>query len=304
MMIADDIDSVGVFVGLPKEIEGKLIISTSDEATAKSIKSAAEAALNLVVDEKSEFSDLVPPTVRSAVSALKPEVNSNALVIDLQPILSDEVKLRQLFEPITSRSRESQRLNNLRQMILAMHNYESKNKRLPAYANFDVDGKPLLSWRVHILPFIEQAELYNEFKLDEPWDSPHNIKLVERMPEIYADSSFEFANLKEAGKTRFVVPYADGTIFHGSEGATFGSMKDGSSNTIAIVCAAPESAVAWTKPDDWKVDLDDPRKGLFNKKSKHAAVVYADGSAHLIMADSDETSLRALLTKDGGDLVP
>ena len=62
-------------------------------------------------------------------------------------------------------------MNKLRQIILAMHNYETADGALPAYANFDADGNPLLSWRVHMLPYLEQNELYNQFKLDEPWNS-------------------------------------------------------------------------------------------------------------------------------------
>ena len=303
-VIADDIDSIGLFVGLPNEIDGKLIVQTTNEATAEIMKDAAEAGLGLLVDEEGEFAKLAPPAVRSAISLFKPEVIANELVFDLKPVLTDKVKLLELFEPIAAGSRQSQRQNNLRQIMLAMHNYESANKALPAYANFDDDGKPLLSWRVHILPFLEQSKIYNEFKLDEPWDSPHNIKLVKRMPECYADPSSTFADLNKAGKTRMVVPYAEGTVFHGTEGSTFRSMKDGSSNTIAIVCAAPKSAVVWTKPDDWTVDLDDPKKGLFSKEAVETVVGYADGSSHTYAEDIDKAKLRALLTKDGGEAIP
>ena len=301
-MIADDIDSIGCFIGLPTDIDGKLIVQTSGEETAKSLKSAAESALGLLLEKDGEFANLISPAVLSAVSELKPEVKSNELIFDLQPILSDKVKLLQLFEPIAAGSRETQRYNNLRQIILAMLNYESAHKLWPAYANFDDDGKPLLSWRVHILPFIERGQLYNEFRLDEPWDSPHNIKLVKKMPEVYADPSLEFANLKEAGKTRYLVPYAEGTIFYGKEGVSFGDIKDGSSNTIALVAADPEIAVVWTKPADWKVDLDNPKKGLFSKSIAEVKVAYADGSAVKYRKDADKAKLRALLTKDGGEI--
>src|SRR5438552_3335668 len=67
-----------------------------------------------------------------------------------------------------------------------MHNYNDTHGQLPAAAACGKDGKPLLSWRVEILPFIEYGALYNEFHLDEPWDSPHNIELLPRMPKIYA----------------------------------------------------------------------------------------------------------------------
>ncbi len=70
--------------------------------------------------------------------------------------------------------------NQLRQLAIAALNYESSYQKFPAQANYSDDGKPLLSWRVHLLPFMEQDSLYRQFKLDEPWDSPHNIKLLDR----------------------------------------------------------------------------------------------------------------------------
>ena len=82
-------------------------------------------------------------------------------------------------------ARRAQCVNNLKQIGLAMHNYQSANNAFPRPAITDKDGKPLLSWRVAILPYIEQQELYNKFKLDEPWDSPHNKALIKEMPPIY-----------------------------------------------------------------------------------------------------------------------
>ena len=68
----------------------------------------------------------------------------------------------------------AQCVNNLKQLGLAFHNYLSANNAFPKAAITDKQGKPLLSWRVAILPYIDQRDLYNKFKLDKPWDSPHN----------------------------------------------------------------------------------------------------------------------------------
>ncbi|HEY7310342.1 MAG TPA: sigma-70 family RNA polymerase sigma factor [Gemmataceae bacterium] len=75
---------------------------------------------------------------------------------------------------------------NLKQLALAMHNYNDTYGRLPLAATTDKKGKALLSWRVALLPYLEEQELYKQFKLDEPWDSPHNKKLLSKMPAIYA----------------------------------------------------------------------------------------------------------------------
>jgi hypothetical protein len=90
--------------------------------------------------------------------------------------------------PATQSAREAARraqcTNNIKQIMLAMHNYHSANNSFPRDIT-DKDGKPLLSWRVAILPYIEQAELYNKFKLDEPWDSPHKKELLKEMPTSF-----------------------------------------------------------------------------------------------------------------------
>lgn len=82
-------------------------------------------------------------------------------------------------------ARRVQCVNNLKQIALAMHNYHASNNKFPRPATHNEKGKSLLSWRVAILPFIEQQELYDKFKRDEPWDSPHNKALLKEMPPVY-----------------------------------------------------------------------------------------------------------------------
>jgi RNA polymerase sigma factor (sigma-70 family) len=89
-------------------------------------------------------------------------------------------------EPMDPAASERQVRNNLKQIGLAMHTYREAHGRFPAPAILGKDGKPLLSWRVAILPYIVEDGLYQSFKLDEPWDSPHNKRLLERMPGLYA----------------------------------------------------------------------------------------------------------------------
>ena len=97
-------------------------------------------------------------------------------------------------------ARRTQAMNNLKQQVLAMHNYHDAKKSFPAHAICDANGKPLLSWRVQILPYLEQQALYNEFHLDEPWDSDHNKPLIARMPVVYDDPSYNIA----PGKTAYL----------------------------------------------------------------------------------------------------
>ena len=81
---------------------------------------------------------------------------------------------------------KAETLDSLKQLVVAMHAYNDKFKRLPPAIVYSNDGKPLYSWRVLLLPFIEKEALFNDFHLDEPWDSEHNKKLLEKMPDPYA----------------------------------------------------------------------------------------------------------------------
>ena len=196
-------------------------------------------------------------------------------------------------------ARRSQSSNNMKQIGLAMHNYHDSYQRFPARANFDASGKPLLSWRVHILPFIEQQALYDQFHLDEPWDSEHNKTLIPLMPRFYRNPS----SGPDPSLATYVVPTGEGTIFDGQEGARFADITDGTSNTLLALEVNTEAAVTWTKPDDWKYDADYEMLGLGSAHPGGFNVLIADGSVRFISATVDTTMFRALLTKSGGERV-
>jgi hypothetical protein len=211
------------------------------------------------------------------------------------------------------------RTNQFKQLALAMHNYHSAKKHFPASAAIrDAEGKPLFSWRVALLPWLEQRELYHQFHFDEPWDSPHNRGLIKRMPDVYYDPSQP--RLGREGKTTYQVPlgietaflpigqsdyYPEnanvGGVFVG-RGITFRDLTDGTSNTIMLVDIAPSEAVIWTKPDDWEVDLADPHRGLRADGIKNFVAARCDGSVHLESMDISTEALRAMLTRASGDV--
>jgi hypothetical protein len=192
--------------------------------------------------------------------------------------------------------------NNLRQIALALHNYNDTYGKLPAVASFDKESKPLLSWRVHILPFIEQQTLYQEFHLDEPWDSEHNKKLIPRMPSVY---SCQDAKLSGPGKTTYLAPVGKGNMFTGdATQLRFGDVPDGTSNTILLLQANADQAVTWTKPADFAPDLDKPLDILFvGQRDLGFNAAFADGSVHFLLDTIDRKTLRALFTRAGGEVV-
>jgi type II secretory pathway pseudopilin PulG len=201
-------------------------------------------------------------------------------------------------QAVREAARRTQSSNNLKQIGLALLNYESAYGRFPARAIFDKNGKPLLSWRVQILPFIEEAPLYKEFHLDEPWDSEHNKPLIANMPRIYGNPSRPMDS-----KTNYLVPVGPGTVFEGDKGLKISQITDGTSNTILAVEANEDRAVIWSKPDDLPVNLEKPLTGLGGLRPSGFQAIFCDGSVRLISNSSDLQALKALFTYAGGDNV-
>ena len=197
-------------------------------------------------------------------------------------------------------ARRSQCVNNLKQMGLAMHNYHSINDRFPPPAILSKQGQPLLSWRVALLPYLEQEALYNEFHLDEPWDSEHNKALIDRMPAVFRCPS---ASAPEPGTTAYRVFTGKGAAFDQPEGLPITAVVDGTSNTIGIVEA--KEAVAWTKPEDLPF-TGDGAAAFELLGSDHAGgfnALFLDGSVRLIKKSIIASTLKALLTYSGGEVV-
>lgn len=201
-------------------------------------------------------------------------------------------------------ARRMQGSNNLKQIGLAMHNFHDTYRALPAGYSADADGKPLLSWRVHVLPFIEGQVLYEQFHLDEPWDSPHNKAFIPQMPAVYRCPN----SVAEPGMTNYVgLAGGDGVFVRPQAGdrlgAGFRDITDGTSNTIMTLEVPDESAVIWTKPADFSPNKEDPTKGLTGLRPGGFQVGFADGSVRFIAETVDVNVLKGLFTKSGGEAV-
>jgi hypothetical protein len=196
-------------------------------------------------------------------------------------------------------AKRAQSINNMKMIMLAMHNYHDANKRFPPAYKADKEGKPLLSWRVLILPMIEQGELYKRFHLDEPWDSENNKKLIAKMPPEFRSPGSKAGS----GKTNYLTVRGENTVFPGKEGVRIADITDGTAFTIAIVEAADEKAVIWTKPDDFEIDNQNPMKGLAGLHPGVFLVGFADGSIHTLSAVMDPEVLRGLFSRNGGEAV-
>lgn len=187
--------------------------------------------------------------------------------------------------------------NNLRQLAIAFHNYNDTYGHLPPATVVSKDGKPLYSWRVAILPFIEEDNLYKQFKLDEPWDSANNKKLLDHMPKVYAPV---VGKPKEKNTTHYQVVVGGEAMFQGQKKTRLVDVTDGLSNTLMIVEA--EEPVPWSKPADLTYDPKKPLPKFGGLFEGGFSAVFGDGSVKFIKTDNDEQLLRAVITRSLGEV--
>ncbi len=208
-----------------------------------------------------------------------------------------------LLLPAVQKVREAagrtQSMNNLKQFGLAFNNYNDQYNMLPAAAICDKNGKALLSWRVAILPFIEQQNLYNQFKLDEPWDSEHNKKLIPLMPKMYLDPLAPPG--KEPGLTHYQVVWGDDAAISQIKSRSIQGIPDGSSNTGVVFEMA--DGIVWTKPDDVAYDKKKPLPKFAAFSNGGFLMVCADGSARLMPRTTPEKTIRNIIEANDGNVV-
>jgi WD40 repeat protein len=220
--------------------------------------------------------------------------------------------------------RRMQTADRLKELALAFHNYHAAFQNLPTSAIMSNDGTPLLSWRVSFLPWLGANDLYEQFHLDEPWDSPHNKLLLDKIPEVFAPplpSVTELGphrreNVTDEGKaskalseglTHIRLITGPSTLFPGAANkVSFDSITDGKANTILVL--EHSDAVPWTKPDE--LTLDDGTDAAIPKlvgsvEPNGLYISFADGSVRFIDTSTlTPQQVRALITRDGGEAIP
>lgn len=192
-----------------------------------------------------------------------------------------------------------------KQLGLALHQYHSAHGTFPPAATRDTAGKPVLSWRVAILPYMEEHQLQNKFKMQEPWDSPDNRRLVPEQPVGYISPQ---ASGQPPGETNFVAIVGPDTVITPA-GARLDSIKDGASKTIMVVELAG-TGIAWSEPRDITIDefiaamrRSPSDAGLRPLYTGLVVSIFADGSVNFIPTDAPPDVVRALCTRNGGELV-
>jgi prepilin-type processing-associated H-X9-DG protein len=197
----------------------------------------------------------------------------------------------------------SQSANNLKQIALAMHMFHDDRKRFPPAAartsktHRPMEDYPPHSWRVALLPFVNEADLYEQYRFDEPWDSPENLKILEKMPAVYRNPGAPSGSTD----TCYFALTGPGTVFPGKEGTPIREIRDGTSNTLLAVEA--KRAVPWTKPEDIPYDSEKPIPELGGHFEGGFNAAFCDGSVRFMANSIDKKVLRALISRSGGEPV-
>jgi prepilin-type processing-associated H-X9-DG protein len=311
-------EAVSAAITLGKTLDLDVRVKTKREAQAVDAEKALAALVTLITDELGrELPDLEKEADKDAglkdlVKVFKASLDAakaaKFAVDGTEARLTASLPLNGLplvsayltaTTRVTGAAAAQQSANNLKQIALALHNYHDAIGTFPPAAVCDKKGKPQLSWRVLILPYIEQNELYKQFKLDEPWDSEHNKKLIAKMPPVYA-----IPGKSKPGDTDtyYRVFVGNDAGFDWVMGGKIVGITDGTSNTIMVVTAA--EAVPWTKPDELEFDPEkDMTKLIGMVVNGRAQVAMFDGSVRTLNKLPSKATLHALITKNGGEVI-
>ncbi len=209
----------------------------------------------------------------------------------------------QIIELANAEGKRSQCVNNLKSLAIAMHNYHDTYGHFPPTFSVDENGKPLQSWRVLLLPFLENSALYEAIRRDEPWDSEHNRQFHDKMPPV-----FRCAQCRQ-GKTNrdtvYCVVVGDETFGRaGERGIKLGEITDGTSNTFMIV--ERKKPVCWMAPvdisqEDAYLGVNQKAEGIGSGHEGGFNAAIGDGSVRFISEKIALDVLKAILTVAGGE---
>jgi hypothetical protein len=283
------------------------------EGSVLTLKAGARAAARV---QEGDLARLLRPSpiTTARLRALPDEIPFAATALDRNPDVVREAKARSLS------------INNLTRIGLAIHNFYATFDRFPPAVIYGPDGKPWHSWRVMILPWLEEMEIYRAYDFSQPWDSPKNKALLDKMPAVYRDP--KYGDTKD-NFTHYAALVGPGAVFRpegakqidpanppfNSGGMGLASITDGTSNTVMISSVEPQRKLPWTKPED--IDVGAAFKGvgqpggiaapyLFRGPGggKAAPFLFADATVRMIGASVNPKTLAALITRAGGEVIP
>lgn len=288
----------------PARLRVELIVQSASEEAASRLASHLPKMLRGMYESAPNGQKQVSREMfESLLSFVTPKVEGDRIALRLdQPELGERAMrlLTLAGVKLQDKVRAQGDANRFKQILLAMHSYHDANKVFPPQDELrDKKGRTSLSWRVYLLPYFDQDALYKEFHLDEPWDSAHNKALIEKMPDVYKSSRSGVG----PGRTTFLAPVGEDTVFGGEKAPSIQDITDGTSCTVVLVDVKPEQAVPWTAPDDYTFDPKAPAGGLNIGADGRFLAACADGAVHQLRGDIKPELLLWLFRKSDGNAV-
>jgi hypothetical protein len=194
--------------------------------------------------------------------------------------------------------------NSMRQVSLAILNYESAYKRLPPPEVTNSQGEKVWSWRVALLPFVEEVGLYQsiDFMDMQPWNSPKNKFMQGESPRVFQSLRANHPRGSQACNV-FVIsapqPAKVVPAFVEGEQARIGDFEDGLANTIVAIMLVKHST-EWANPAN--LTIDEAYKYI-QQEDKIVLAAFADGSIHPLPVTIDRATFEAMVTRNGGEVV-
>lgn len=195
--------------------------------------------------------------------------------------------------------------HNMRQIAVAIEDYRTVHGHYPPSYVADQNGRPLHSWRVLILPYLERQDLYDQYDFDEPWDGPNNRRLHDRMPDIFACP--EVVETGGRTTTNYVVVSGPGAIFDGPRTTSRQEITDDPAQTILLV-EMEGANIHWLEPRDldkqtmtFEVNAANDGHGIFSFHPRGANVVFADLHVGTLEGWISPEEVEMMVTRSGGE---
>ena len=298
---------------LREKTDVKLTSISPDEKAAKALEATLNAGMAMLNGMVVNLESSVPPAQKENIQLLGEFLNSRSLqrkgntnTLTLSGNADAQTKLiLGLLAPAVMQARaaalQTRQKNNLKLIMLAMHNYADVFGHFPPSVVIDPVSGVGRSWRVELLPFLgENAPLYEQYRKDQPWDSDANRAVLDNMPSVFRHPS----QPDSSTATSVFEAYGPGLLFEpdDKDGTKFQEITDGMSNTIAIFEARRD--IPWTKPEDILIDVSKDKLPEFGGFSEGGGYVgLADGAVRFISNQLDIKTLKAIFTRAGGEPV-
>ena len=277
----------------------QMVIQTEDRELANDLHKSILKAIQSIPDlVQAQVEEVGKDPVFKALAAMVKSVSImddkvTIVITDFDPYFEIAARINEQNQAKVAAAQSMGKVKNIATALLAYHKDKGK---FPPAATLSKEGKPLLSWRVQILPYLGHNLLYKQFKQNEPWDSEHNKKLIRRIPPSFRETQDDL----NKGTTPFQAPVGLATIFPpGGTGTNSIQIINELSNTIMIVKVPEDKSSIWTKPEDWEIDVNLSAKDLLKGFTNAIVFACADGEVKTMPLKVAEDNIKSMLAIEG-----